>query len=344
MSACGSRPACTSVGTPAGEPMVPARTACRARIWPPMMAVCCALAAPTLTAPPAAMLHWRISRSTSTFWPALMMAFSMKRAFSSPPQTMCAVRAGPDASCIASAMPMMPPLTVTLPPASTSAASMVPLTTTSPVTRTSMVALMSPRTCSEPSKLMLPVVRSTASTSTTGLTCTPWLISLGCRRSPRAAAAGRPDRSRRRTCRWRIACRPSRRAARAGPARRGHRCRAAGNAAHERRARRDQQQAAQVAVVHLCQFVDFLGARLEPVQQAFEAGGGAARGRGALRHQQGAGATLFDGLGQFRFQQAVDDALVGQRLAHRLQRDGTAALGGSRVIMAAMRSALSSSS
>ena len=125
------------------------------------------------------MLHWRISRSTSTFWPALMMAFSMKRAFSSPPQTMCAVRAGPDASCIASAMPMMPPLTVTLPPASTSAASMVPLTTTSPVTRTSMVALMSPRTCSEPSKLMLPVVRSTASTSTTGLTCTPWLISLG---------------------------------------------------------------------------------------------------------------------------------------------------------------------
>ena len=79
------------------------------------------------------MLHWRISRSTSTFWPALMMAFSMKRAFSSPPQTMCAVRAGPDASCIAPAMPMMPPLTVTLPPASTSAASMVPLTTTSPV-------------------------------------------------------------------------------------------------------------------------------------------------------------------------------------------------------------------
>ncbi|KAG1311516.1 hypothetical protein G6F63_016313 [Rhizopus arrhizus] len=70
-------------------------------------------------------------------------------------------------------MPMMPPLTVTLPPASTSAASMVPLTTTSPVTRTSMVAAMSPRTCSDPSKVMLPVDRLTASTSTMGLTCTP---------------------------------------------------------------------------------------------------------------------------------------------------------------------------
>lgn len=50
---------------------------------------------------------------------------------------------------------------------------MVPLTTTSPVTRTSIVALISPRTCNDPWKLMLPVDRSTASTSTTGLTCAP---------------------------------------------------------------------------------------------------------------------------------------------------------------------------
>ncbi|MNV73366.1 hypothetical protein D3C71_1665110 [compost metagenome] len=42
-----------------------------------------------------------------------------------------------------------------------------------------MVALMSPRTCSDPSNVMLPVDRLTASTSTIGFTCTPWLISVG---------------------------------------------------------------------------------------------------------------------------------------------------------------------
>ncbi|MCY1529477.1 hypothetical protein D9M68_646240 [compost metagenome] len=101
-----------------------------------------------------------------------------------------------------------------------------------------------------------------------------------------------------------------------------------GRAPHQRRAGRYQQQVAQVAVVHLGQFVDVFATGSQAVQQAFEAGGGAAGGRRALGDQHGFPGGPFDGLGQLAFQHAVDDALVRQRLAHGFQRDGLAALGG----------------
>jgi hypothetical protein len=98
-------------------------------------------------------------------------------------------------------------------------------------------------------------------------------------------------------------------------------------AAHQRHARRYQQQAAEVAVVHLGQFVDVLAARLQAVEQAFEACRGAAGGRRAAGDLHGFAAALRDGVGQFLFQDAVDDAAFGQHLAHAFQRHRLAALG-----------------
>ncbi len=105
---------------------------------------CCVLW-PTLTLPPAAMLLWRISRSTSTSCPALMMAFSRELAQHSATDDVGRARGGggvlqgffghADAALDRDAATRFH-----------RAASMAPLTTASPVTRTSMVAAVSPRT------------------------------------------------------------------------------------------------------------------------------------------------------------------------------------------------------